>query len=107
MAANHNLICAAGHETLNVLLPFGERPACHCGATTEILWAGKSHCVIADDIAGGVEIRHGLCNADGSPRKYYTHSEMRAEAKRRGFTNHVEHIGSRGSDKNPNTTRWI
>jgi hypothetical protein len=88
-------------------MAYGERPPCHCGASTEILWAGKSHCVIGDDIPGGMEIRHGICNEDGSPRKFYSKSEMARVAKERGNHNHVEHIGSHGSDKNPHTTRWI
>jgi hypothetical protein len=62
--------------------------------------------VIADEIPGGVEIRHGLCNEDGSPRRYYSHSEIAKEAKRRGLVNRVEHVPLRGSDKSPHTTKW-
>ena len=40
--------------------------------------------VIGDDIPGGIEIRHGLCNEDGSPRRYYSHSEIEKECKKRG-----------------------
>ena len=63
--------------------------------------------VIPDEIPGGMEIRHGICNEDGSPRRYYSKSEMAAEAKRRGLVNHVVHIGKRGTDKSPHTSRWI
>lgn len=63
--------------------------------------------VVADEIPGGMEIRHGLCNEDGSPRRYYSKSEMAAEAKRRGLTNYVRHVGLKGSDKSPHTTRWV
>ncbi len=42
--------------------------------------------VIPDDIPGGIDIRHGLCNSDGSPRRYYSKTEIRAEAARRGLT---------------------
>lgn len=65
--------------------------------------------VIADDIPGGVEIRHGLCNSDGSPRRYYSKSEMAREAKKRGIVNRVEHVPvpNSGSDKSIHTTRWI
>jgi hypothetical protein len=107
MAAIHNIICTAGHETLNVVLPFGSRPPCHCGAATDILWSGRAAGVVDDSIPGGVFIRHGLCWPDGTPRRYDSHTEMRAEAKRRGFTNHVEHIGERGSDKSKHTVRWV
>lgn len=63
--------------------------------------------VIPDEIPGGIYIRHGLCNPDGSPRKYYSKSEIAAEAQRRGLVNIVEHVGDKGSDKNKHTSRWV
>lgn len=39
----------------------------------------------ADDIPGGLEIEHGLCNPDGSPRTYYSRSAIKAECERRGL----------------------
>jgi putative FmdB family regulatory protein len=63
--------------------------------------------VIPDEIPGGIEIRHGICHPDGTPRRYYSRSEMMAEGKRRGLVNLVEHQPTRGSDKSPHTTRWI
>jgi len=62
---------------------------------------------IGDDIPGGIEIRHGLCNIDGSPRVYYSHSEIRREAEKRGLTNVVTHVPKPGSDRSPHTSRWI
>ena len=89
------------YEPLNA-----ENPACPtCGASTERIAA--PYAAQSDDIPGGVEIRHGLCNPDGSPRRYYSKTEMTREAKRRGLMNLVEHIPSRGSDKNANTQRWV
>lgn len=82
--------------------------ACNaCGAPTERVWMQHASAVIGDDIPGGVLIEHGICNPDGTPRKYYSKSEMRREAVRRGYENHVVHIGERGSDKSPHTSRWI
>ena len=63
--------------------------------------------VIDDSIPGGLEIKNGLCNADGTPRKYYSHSEIRKEAERRGYHQHVEHKTARGTDKSKFTTRWV
>ena len=68
---------------------------------------GGTATVIGDDIPGGYEVKHGLCNEDGTPRKYYTKSAMAQEAKRRGLHNHVEHKPMRGSDKSPHTVRWV
>jgi hypothetical protein len=80
-------------------LVIGDWPFCPHGA-------GHSN-VVGDDIPGGYEVRHGLCNEDGSPRVYYSKSEMAKEAKRRGLTNIVEHVTPPGTDKSPFTTRWI
>lgn len=39
-----------------------------------------------DEIPGGLVIEHGLCNEDGSPRTYYSRSEIRLECQKRGLT---------------------
>lgn len=84
-----------------------------CG--NEIVIGGWPYCphehatqsVVADDIPGGMLVHHGICNEDGSPRRYYSRSEMAAEAKKRGLVNVVEHIPEQGSDKSRHTTRWV
>jgi hypothetical protein len=40
--------------------------------------------VWADDIPGGIEMTNGICNEDGTPKRYYSHSEIRAACKERG-----------------------
>lgn len=42
--------------------------------------------IAVDGIPGGIEIRHGLCNEDGSPRRYDSKTEIYREANRRGYT---------------------
>lgn len=42
--------------------------------------------IATDDIPGGYTIHHGLCNEDGSPRKYYSKTEIKREANKRGLT---------------------
>ena len=73
-----------------------------CGArVTEVFEAAPNRAVgvIPDDIPGGIEIRHGLCNDDGSPRRYDSKTEIRREAARRGMVIHGE---------TPNTgSRWF
>lgn len=54
------------NPTIRVLLPFTRN-------------------IITDDIPGGIDIRHGICNDDGSPRRYYTKSEIKAAAKAKGM----------------------
>lgn len=80
-------------------LVIGEWPFCPHGF--------GSNSVQADDIPGGIEIRHGLCNEDGSPRRYYSHSEIKKESKRRGLVNIVEHVCPPGTDKSKHTTKWV
>jgi hypothetical protein len=65
--------------------------------------------VIGDDIPGGLEIKNGrgLINPDGTPRKYYSHTELNRAAKAAGWENHVVHIGSKGGDKSKHTSRWV
>lgn len=38
-----------------------------------------------DSIPGGLVIEHGLCNEDGTPRTYYSQSEITLECQRRGL----------------------
>lgn len=55
--------------------------------------------IATDDIPGGLEIKHGLCNPDGSPRKYYSKTEIKQEANRRSYT-----IG--GDTPKPYKVQW-
>lgn len=80
-------------------------PCEECGA--EVTQLFKSSSVISDEIPGGLEIRHGLCNEDGSPRVYYYKSDIAKEAARRGMENLVRHTTERGTDKSKHTTRWV
>jgi hypothetical protein len=66
-----------------------------------------ANAVIPDDIPGGIVIEHGICHDDGSPRRYYSKSEINRTAKAKGLVNYVRHVGDCGSDKSPFTTRWV
>lgn len=57
--------------------------SCHNASKGEDF--GQAANVIADSIPGGVEIKHGICNEDGTPRRYYSKSEMRDAAFAAGF----------------------
>jgi hypothetical protein len=46
---------------------------------------GTSAYVIQDSIEGGVEIKHGICNPDGTPKKYYSKKEIRDAAYEAGY----------------------
>lgn len=85
---------------------------CPCGGELVRGYAvgSKSALVVGDDIPGGILIKHGVCNEDGTPRRFYSKSEIRRAAKEKGLTwggDHTEHVPSRGSDRNPHTSRWV
>jgi hypothetical protein len=82
---------------------------CECGGETirGNFTPGASNSVIDDSIPGGIEIRNGLCNDDGSPRRYYSKADIQREATRKGLFNCVRHMGNRGGDKSKHTSRWI
>jgi hypothetical protein len=88
-----------GHD-----IGIGDYPFCKGNVSDH---QGGHYGVIPDDIPGGLVIEHGLCHEDGTPRTYYSKTEINREAKRRGWTPFVRHVGERGSDKSPHTSRWV
>jgi hypothetical protein len=101
--------CANGHQMIDCWEPmYHEDIVCTtCGAETKRLWLGKTAAVIQDTIEGGLLVEHGICNEDGSARKYYSKSEMAREAKRKGLVNLVRHVTPPDTDKSKHTSRWI
>lgn len=85
-------------------LPF-TCPVCRCKTLDKAML--KAPAVHGDEI--DIEIKHGLCWADGSPRRFRSKSEIKHAAKLKGLTNIVEHVPSPGSDKNRkrNTQRFV
>jgi putative FmdB family regulatory protein len=81
------------------------RPCKTCGKDAAKVWLpGNANGVVGDEI--DVEIKHGLCHADGTPRRFRSREELRRAEKTKGLVNYVTHVGSRGSDKSKHTTRW-
>jgi hypothetical protein len=46
---------------------------------------GQSAMIATDEIPGGIQIRHGICNEDGTPRTYYSKSAIERAAYDVGF----------------------
>ena len=83
-----------------------EAPLCSCGKATARVWIqGSSSSVIGDEC--DVQMKHGLCNPDGSPKRYTSKADMARDAKKAGLTNYVVHKGTKGGDKSSHTSRWI
>lgn len=88
-----DLVCSkCRSEFIDTFCVVPDYPPCAtCGSPTERLWLPTSAPKIkGDDIPGGVWIRNGVCNADGSPKKYYAYSEIDKAAKAKGYTNQPE-----------------
>lgn len=72
-----------------VIPEYPECPTCH-GPTIRLFLPTSLPMVLGDSIPGGIEIKHGLCNPDGSPKKYYSHSEIHKAAKAKHLVNRPE-----------------
>ena len=105
----YDYIAEDGCQLIDVWEPIGSTVIHRCDhdLTMRRAWVSKPPAVIGDDIPGGVEIKHGLCNRDGTPHRYYSKSEMAKEAKKRGLENYVVHQPEKGSDRSKNTQRWV
>jgi hypothetical protein len=44
----------------------------------------RQHAVWQDSIEGGVLMTNGICNEDGTPKRYYSKSAIRAACKAKG-----------------------
>jgi hypothetical protein len=100
--------CANGHTAKLLRWDTDPDPDCPtCGAPTEreFTLTGKAPCVVGDEC--DVTVEHGICHADGTPKRYTSKADMRAAAKALGWTNVVEHKPMPGSDRSPHTTRWV
>ena len=78
------------YEAIDVMAKMDERelpcPVCPYG-TMERLW--RLGAAIGDECDEVIE--HGLCNFDGTPRRYRSKSEKAKVAKERGLTEYVVH----------------
>jgi hypothetical protein len=62
-----------------------ECPTCGEHAEPVVESFNTSSGIICDDIPGGIDIRHGICHPDGTPKRYYSKTEMRRAANEKGL----------------------
>lgn len=74
-----------------------------CGGTMVRIWSTTAQ-AIGDEI--DVVIKHGLCNEDGTPKRYRSREALEKAARDRGWTNYVEHKPAPGTDKSKHTINW-
>ena len=107
----YDLLCAdCGYVIFDFLQRVGMRqppytcPSCHHKSLVKTMFTAPG--VIGDEC--DVTIRHGLCNSDGSPRRYRSKSEIRRSAKQLGLVNQVRHTSDhRGGDTSKHSQRFI
>lgn len=79
-----------------------ENPPCECGGTFVRFWKqGSANNVIGDEI--DVYIKHGLCHADGTPRRFRSRIELRRAEKAAGLTNYVTSERTPGPNRHRHT----
>lgn len=109
-----DLLCdQCGGQHIDVLQALNTPPAVcpaiiggmKCTGLLQHAWLSKPPAAVGDEC--DVTVRHGLCNPDGTPRRYTSKSDMAREAKARGLESYVVHRGTKDGDKSKFTTRWI
>lgn len=65
-------------ETCNKQLSIGDWPWCPHDRNSTAMING-------DDIPGGLDVRHGICWPDGTPRRFYSKSEIKRAAFEAGL----------------------
>lgn len=84
-------VCTCGADLVDYRwtsdpLPTCPKEGCNLEMHEDFGQFGLAPFVVGDDIPGGLEVKHGICNPDGSPRKYYSKSEIRRAASEAGYT---------------------
>lgn len=83
---------------------------CSCGSNMlRAHITGKGGNVSQDSIEGGILIYNGICNPDGTPKRYYSKSEIAEAGRKAGLVNTGnKHVPMPGTDKafEGATTRW-
>lgn len=95
--------CAQGHLQLDCYEPMEAPvvPCATCGTSTErVHLPGAAPAVIGDEI--DVEIKHGLCHEDGTPRRFRSRQDLHRATEAKGLMPYVRH-----HDGSRFTRRWV
>lgn len=61
-------------------------PDCYHEMAPEPVTTNLAPGVITDSIPGGLDVPHAICWPDGTPRRFYSKSEIRDTAREAGWT---------------------
>lgn len=93
--------CTTCAKTIEVYERMSEDAAIACMCGGEAHRIISTHQVTSDDIPGGILIEHGICYPDGTPRRYYSKSEMTKAAKKAGL------VQGAFMHDSPSGRRWV
>lgn len=79
--------CSHKFEVIERMAEDGPVACKECGGDAHRIIS--THSVTGDDIPGGIMIEHGICNPDGSPKRYDSKSAIYKAAKKAGL-----HVGA-------------
>lgn len=80
-----DFICDVCDGYREALIREGAAPPECCGQPMVRVYLPAAPTVRGDDIPGGLTIEHGICNDDGTPRTYYSHSEIQQACREKGW----------------------
>ena len=81
--------CACGWEDKKLAWDYDlPLPCPQCGEDTSLNYpqVNEADGVAPDGIRGGLLVRHGICNEDGSPKKYYSRTDMKRALNAKGYS---------------------
>lgn len=82
------LACECGWHGTAWFWNYDQPPDCpDCQEETHVSYEKRNRApgLICDDFPGGIEIRHGICNDDGSPKKYYSKTDIKRACNEKGL----------------------
>jgi putative FmdB family regulatory protein len=98
----YDFVCGAGHEQIDVMAKYGDRPACpECGGSVEILWKSSFPNIHGDEID---YVDHNMASQS---IRFTSKAERKRKMKELGLVEKVRHVGLQGGDRSPHTTRWV
>lgn len=104
----YDRLCSNDHLQQDVIEPIAapDLPCPTCQSPTRRVLVGRSAPVFDDSIPGGVMMENAICNLDGTPKRYDSHSDIKRAYKAAGLEPIDEHRPMKGSDKGKMTTNW-
>ena len=80
-----SLVCTKCEKRFKSLQWDYEPFVCECGGHAVTETPLHSHGVVPDSIPGGLLVPHAICNADGTPKRYYSRTDIDRALAEKGY----------------------